>query len=410
VFPRHLTGEVIAALDDSPVTMLIGARQTGKSTLAQLIASEHRPARYLTLDDAATLALAAADPTGFVAGLAGPTIIDEIQRAPALLPAVKVAVDRDRRPGRFFLTGSANVLLLPTVSESLAGRMEIHTLWPLSQGEIGSVRERFLEHAFGGVGPGRVTLSGSGDIVDRVLRGGYPPAVQLSSLSRRDAWLASYVSALVQRDVRDLANVQRLAEFPRLLGLLASRTASLLNMSDLSRSLAIPQSSLQRYLTLLEHLFLLVRVPPWQANIGLRLVKTPKILLNDTGLASHALGLTLERLARDPSAFGPLLESFVGMELIKQASWSMRRIGLYHYRTTRGVEVDFVLEDASGAVVGVEVKSAATVGPGDFRGVRALAERLGERLVRGIVLYRGETVVPFGERLAAWPVETLWAE
>lgn len=405
---RHLLDELRASLADNPVTLLVGARQSGKSTLAQLLIDEGHAASYLTLDDAATLAAAASDPEGFVRGLSGNTVIDEVQRVPELLPAIKVSVDRDRRPGRFLLTGSANVLLLPRVSESLAGRMEVHTLWPLSQGEIDGHPETFLDRLLGdGPAPSVPALGGDDDIVARVLRGGFPPAVDRSG-RRRDAWLASYVGAVLQRDVRDLANVQRLSELPHLLTLLAARTSGLLNLAEVGRTAGVPQSTLQRYLTLLEHVFLLVRLPAWHTNVGKRVVKAPKLHLVDSGLAAHALAATPERIGRDPTLLGSLLESFVTMELVKQCSWSMGSPRLYHYRTAKGAEVDLVVEDRGGAIAGVEVKAAATVGARDFRGLRELADAHGERFVQGVVLYRGDAVVPFGERLAAWPLKALW--
>jgi len=406
VLDRHITPFLRESLSDSPVTLLIGARQVGKSTLAQALVREGLLGSYLTLDDGATLAAATSDPDGFVAGLDGAIAIDEVQRAPALLPAIKASVDRDRVPGRFLLTGSANVLLLPRVSESLAGRMETHVLWPLSQGEIEGHASTFVERLFGGlVRPGR--SPGSSDLLERITRGGFPPAVARAG-RRRDAWLGAYVDAVVHREVRDIANVDRLTELPRLVALLAARTANLLNTAEISRSAGIPQTTLQRYLALLEHVFLVVRVPAWHASLGKRLVRSPKLHLVDSGLAAHAVGASVGRLERDPTPLGPLLESFVGMELVKQASWSDRSPRVHHFRTHAGREVDFVLEDRTGIVAGIEVKASGTVTASDFAGLRLLEEALGERFIRGVVLYRGRTVVPFGERLAAWPVESLW--
>jgi len=406
VLQRHLTPLLREALADAPVTLLIGARQAGKSTLAQSLVDEGLLASYLTLDDGATLAAATADPDGFVAGLEGSVSIDEVQRAPALLPAIKASVDRDRRAGRFLLTGSANVLLLSRVSESLAGRMETHVLWPLSQGEIDEHEERFIEHLFGESRPPPHSETETA-LAERVARGGFPPAVARTG-RRRAAWLDAYVDAVIQREVRELANLDRLATLPRLVSLLATRTASLLNMAELSRAAGIPQTTLQRYLTLLEHVFLLVRIPAWHANLGKRLVRSPKLHLVDSGLACRARGVTAERLVSDPVTFGPLLESFVGMELVKQASWSDRAVRVHHFRTSAGREVDFVLEDRQGLVAGVEVKASATIGANDFVGLRVLEEALGDRFVRGVVLHKGRVAVPFGERLAAWPIETLW--
>lgn len=397
------------ALQDTPVVLLNGARQTGKSTLVRSKMLENRGARYLTLDEAGVMAAAEADPAGFLSGIQGPMILDEVQRSPGLFPAIKAEVDRERRPGRFLLTGSANVLLLPRLSESLAGRMEILTLWPLSQGEIEDVEEDFVDAVFSDDPlPLREESQGPSDLVERLLRGGYPEALGRSSEARRRAWFGSYVTTILQRDVRDLSNIEGLTALPRLLSLLAARAASLVNYAELSRSASMPQSTLKRYISLLEATFLVQTLPAWSSNLGKRLVRSPKLLLCDTGLISSLQGLNAERLASDPVLVGPLLENFVAMELQKQATWSKTQPRLFHFRTQTGQEVDAVLEDATGRVVGVEVKASATVGARDFRGLRALAEASGNRFRRGLVLYTGRTAVPFGNDLYALPMTSLW--
>ncbi len=370
---------------------------------------ENRDARYLTLDEAGVLAAAEADPAGFLAGLEGPVILDEVQRSPGLFPAIKAEVDRDRRPGRYLLTGSANVLLLPRLSESLAGRMEIQTLWPLTQGEMEGAEEGFVDALFSADPlPIPEEPYGTPVLYERLLRGGYPEVVGRSSEARRRAWFGSYVTTILQRDVRDLSNIEGLTELPRLLSLLAARSASLANYAELSRSASMPQSTLKRYVSLLEATFLIKTLPAWSSNLGKRLVRSPKLLLCDTGLISSLQGLNAERLASDPVLVGPLLENFVAMEIQKQSTWSATQPRLFHFRTQTGQEVDIVLEDASGQVVGVEVKASATVGARDFRGLRALAEASGNRFRRGVVLYTGKTDVPFGESLHALPVSSLW--
>lgn len=409
MYRRELKASLLAALNDRPVVFLSGARQTGKTTLVRELATEVGSARYLTLDEIAILSAARADPAGFVAGLDTPVILDEVQRAPELFLPIKAAVDRDRRPGRFLLTGSADVLLLPRVSESLAGRMEILTLWPLSQGEIEGVPEGFLDAVFSAKLPGlpepRVRW---GEVVRRMAIGGYPEAQTQASASRRDAWFGSYVTAILQRDVRDLANIEGLTQMPRLLALLAARLSGLLNFSELSRTSGIPQSTLKRYMTLLETTFLLLLLSPWSGNLGKRFVKSPRIMLNDTGLAAHLLGVDAERLRADPGLAGHLLENFVFMELKKQVGWSRTRAQVFHFRTQAGQEVDFVLEDRSGRLVGIEVKASATVDGNDFRGLKSLAEDSGERFVRGVLLYAGKEVIPFGRQLHALPLDALW--
>ncbi|MFQ5780522.1 MAG: ATP-binding protein, partial [Nitrospiria bacterium] len=297
MYARNIESELYEALADTPVVLLNGARQTGKSTLVTRLA-EKLDASYVTLDDATTLAAATSDPVGFLKGMGQCVAVDEAQKAPALFPAIKILVDADRRPGRFLLTGSADVQMLPKVSESLAGRMEIKTLWPLSQGELLGCKECFMDGLF------RVTMpdlveGDSNDLAARVAKGGYPEAVQRAEGKRRDAWYAAYITAILQRDIRDLANIEGLTEMPRLLALLATRLGGLLNMSELSRASVIPHTTLKRYLALLEASFLMKPLPAWHTHLGKRLVKSPKIHLVDTGLAAHLTGHSRQRLAAD---------------------------------------------------------------------------------------------------------------
>jgi predicted AAA+ superfamily ATPase len=406
MYKRNIESELQAAIADTPVVLLNGARQTGKSTLARDFA-QARSISYITLDDATQLAAASSDAHGFLAGLGDRAVIDEVQKAPGLFPAIKMSVDRDRRPGRFLLTGSANVLLLPQISESLAGRMELISLLPLSQGELHGRRERFLDGVFAESLP----VLQPGDAVDlkgAVLAGAYPEVIKRPAGKRRDAWFAAYITALLQRDVRDLANIEGLTDMPRLLSLLAARVGSLLNMSELSRSSGIPNSTLKRYLSLLQATFLFQPLPAWSSNLGKRLIKSPKIHLIDSGLTAHLAGVTRQSLDRDPVLFGHLFENFVVNELRKQTGWSDSRVNLHHYRTTTGREADILLEDAAGRLVGLEVKASATVVRKDFSGFDALSEDTRRQFVRGIVLYTGEQSVAFGENYMALPVSAMW--
>ncbi|MBN1942903.1 MAG: ATP-binding protein [Phycisphaerae bacterium] len=409
MFQRHISSRLLEALADSPVVLLHGARQTGKSTLVQHITSTDHPAKYFTFDDAAVLGAASADPVGFLAGIESSIALDEIQRTLGLFLAIKADVDRNRKPGRYLLTGSANVLMLPKLSESLAGRMEILPLWPLSQGEIEGRPEGFIDSLFAykPIKPIK-RLKDEPTLLDRILRGGYPEAYHRESPNRRRAWFNSYVSTILQRDVRDLANIDGLNAMPRLLSLLASRIGSLMNHAEVSRSLGIPQTTLKRYLALLEATFLVQPLPAWSSNLGKRLVKSPKLYLNDTGLAGSLLDLLEERTLRQSPFLGPMVENFVVMELRKQTTWSKTESGLFHFRTLGGLEVDVVLESPSGDLVGIEVKTSATVSAGDFKGLRALAEETGKRFHRGVVLYRGHEIVPFAKNLHAIPIEVLW--
>jgi predicted AAA+ superfamily ATPase len=405
VISRHITPSLLEALSDTPVVFLNGARQTGKSFLARWLAATAHPARYLTLDEVAVLAAAQSDPTGFIAGLDGPVVLDEVQRVPKLFLAIKAQVDRDRRPGRFLLTGSADVLLLPELADSLAGRMEVLTLHPLSQGEIEGRPEGFIGAVFAAQLPGLTAGSESGPaLCDRIRIGGYPEMQTRTLPRRRAAWFSSYLNTILSRDLRDLARIEGLAALPRLLSLLAARATSLLNFAELSRTAGLPQTTLKRYLSLLETAFLVSYLPAWSSNLGKRLVKAPKLMLNDTGLLVHLLGMDLS----PGPQLGPVLENFVAAELRKQAAWSSPPVRLFHFRTQTGREVDLVLEDRAGRVVGIEVKATATPGAEDFKGLRALAEELGERFHRGIVLYTGAEDIPFGADLCALPVESVW--
>ncbi len=405
---RHLLPVVEEALADTPAVLLVGARQTGKTTLAKFVAERQAGTGYLTMDDPTVLDSAQTDPEALLARLPARAVIDEIQRAPGLLLAMKVVIDLDRRPGRFLLTGSADVLSMPRVAESLAGRMEVATLWPLSQGELSGHRERFVDTLLAGELPESRGETGGDDILDRILRGGFPEAVARDRPGRRRAFFDGYVTTLVQRDVRDIADIERPAALRRLLQLVSVRTGSTLNRAELSRSLGLPVSTLERYLAILQTLFLVQEVQAWASNRGKRLVRAPKLHVVDSGLAASLAGLGVEALRHDRHLLGPLLESFVAAELRKQIGWSDARPTLFHFRTHGGREVDLVLEDARGRVVGIEVKSASSVSTTDFEGLRALANTAGTAFVQGVVLHLGRTKVPFGPTLTAVPVDTLW--
>ena len=407
MYPRYLQERLDMALADTPVVLLTGARQTGKSTLAQAYAAAVG-ATYVSFDDPSVLA-SAKDATGFLRNLGKRAVIDEVQRAPWLFAPMKLAVDRDRRPGRFLLTGSANVLLVPHLSDSLAGRMEILQLWPLSQGELRSRRERFIDALFGAQDWSlRASTRQDDNVPELLVCGGYPELVDRADPARREAWLVAYLRTLIERDVRDLANIEGLVEMPRLLSLLAARTGALMNLAEVSRAVGIPQTTLKRYLTLLQATFLLAPLPGWSGNLGKRLIKAPKIHFPDSAVAVHLARYDATRLAEDRGFLGHLLETFVVAELRKQAGWARRRVDLYYYRTSTGQEVDLLLEDRGGRLAGIEVKASATVEARDFAGIEALATAAGKRFAGGVVLYTGSRVLPFGKRRYALPVSALW--
>lgn len=406
LFPRNLKRKILTAAQDTPVIMVNGARQTGKSTLMHMLFPTNSPA-YVTLDDMHTLGLARSGPQAFVESLSERVILDEIQRVPELLLPIKLSVDRNRKPGRFFITGSANVLSLPKVSESLAGRIEIHTLWPLSQGEIRGKREGFIDALFNDEKLPAVKPVTILDVLTLATTGGYPD-VQNRTVDRHTGWYKSYISSLMERDVRDLSNIEQLTALPNLLALLASRSGALLNNSDLSRSLELPLTTLKRYLSLLKLLFLVVPVRPWFGNFGKRLIKVPKIYLNDTGLLCQLLECDVQAISANGTLMGAVFENFIVMELIKQLTWSQTRAKIFHFRTVNGQEVDVVLEAADGRIVGIECKAATTIKAETFKGLKALQEMAGDKFHRGIVLYTGSNILGFAEDMQAVPASALW--
>lgn len=406
-YPRFATPLLEQALAESPVVLIHGPRQCGKTTLAQTVGDALGYA-YFSFDDAVTLAAATSDPVGFVGDLPERAILDEVQRAPSLFIALKRAVDRDRRPGRFLLTGSANVLLLPTLADSLAGRMEILRLHPLAQSEMAGVEPTFVDSLFGRGFKARPYERLGKELIRRIVAGGYPAALARTTPRRRATWYRDYIETLVQRDVRDLARIASLDALPRLLTLAAGQTARLLNVSDLAAPFQVSRPTIREYVTLLERTFLLEELPPWHSNRLSRLIKTPKLHLTDTGVACALMGLDEAALSDDRGTLGQLLETFVLQEIKRQASWRDDDLRFHHLRDKDGVEVDLVIEQGGRTLAAVEVKASATVTAADFRGIRRLRDAVGKRFACGVVLYDGEASVGFGDGLFAVPIRTLW--
>jgi uncharacterized protein len=409
LLPRHAQRSVFAALTDTRVVVLNGARQTGKSTLARITAAAFPGSELRYLDEAPVRAAAQADPSLFVRH-DGLLVIDEVQRVPDLFLAIKHEVDTDPRPGRFLLTGSARLLGLHEIPDLLPGRTETIELSPLSQGEIDRAPDGFVEAIFQYGTSMRVPSSDlrRDDYIERALRGGYPEAVRRADPGRRARFFESYITDLVNRDVRQLTEIERPADMRRLVNLVAAATASPAVPAAISSRLQLPASTVKRYLNLLDLLFLTRHIPAWSTNLTTRAVATPKLVLTDSGLAAHLTGMSLRR-ARHPTApVGPLVETFVLGELARQLAFTDQPVRLYHYRDRDQYEVDAVLESASGEVVACEVKAAETVRSEDFRGIQRLGRRIGDQLVAGIVLYAGGQPLPFGDRLRAWPISTLW--
>jgi len=409
LYPRHAEKLALEALADTRVVVVNGARQVGKSTLAQLIVDRLDGAQQRYLDDPAVLAAAEADPVGFVQH-DGLLLIDEIQRAPQLLLPIKYEVDRDQRPGRFLLTGSARLLGLRDLPDALPGRTETIELWPLSQGEIDNAPDGFVDHVFNhgpNVSMPPCALS-KRDYVERALRGGYPEAVRRDAGRRRNRFFDSYITDLISRDVRQISDIERPAEMRRLLNVIAARMGGPAVLQTIADTVGVHRTTLSRYMDLLELVFVIKRIPAWSSNLTRRAVSTPKLIVTDSGIGGRLIGLSAERAKDVTAPVGPLLENFAIAEVARQLTWAEEPVQLFHYRDRDKVEVDMLLEHASGEVVGIEIKAAATVRGDDFRGLRHLAERLGSKFLAGFVLYTGEQVLPFGDRLRALPMAALW--
>ncbi len=408
---RSITPRIHEALDDTRIVMLQGARQVGKSTLAKAIVAE-RGGMLVTLDDRLAQETAEADPHGFVnANRGGLLAIDEVQRAPGLVTALKLAVDEDPRPGRFLITGSANLLHLPAAQDSLAGRAETVELYGLSQGELAGRVETFVDRLLAGERLVHRSALTRADYLELACTGGYPEALQRTAGRRRTAWFRNYVARLVERDAQDVSGLQRLAELPQLLTLLATRTSTELVKTSLAADAGIPANTLPPYLRLLETLYLVHRLPGWSPHLATRAVTRPKVALLDTGLAASLVNVSPAGAGPtgDPQYAGRLLEAFVAAEVRKQLSWSEEAATLYHYRDRNGPSVDLVLQTPDGRVAGLQVKAGATVTSTDTRWLTSLRDDLGDRFVAGVVLHTGQTSVAVSDRIWAAPIEVLWA-
>lgn len=409
-YPRHVAPRLREALADTPAVLIHGPRQSGKTTLARLL-YEPKGYRYLSFDDDAVLAAARHDPVGFVAELPARVILDEVQRVPEIFPSLKAAIDARRSSGRFILTGSANVLLVPRLAESLAGRMGLLRLFPLSRCELERSPPHFIDALFTGhfgrFRPRVVPRLGS-ELPCLIVSGGYPAALARRAATRRAAWYRDYIETQVQRDVRDLSRIHSLDALPRLLAVAAGHTASLINVADLAAPFHLTRQTIHDHVTLLERVFLLDRLPAWHTNQLSRLVKRPKLHVGDTGVACALLGLDAKALEADRMLFGPLLETFVFQELRRQASGRAQAVEFFHFRDRDDFEVDIVLEQGRAAVAGVEVKAAASVNDSDLRGLRKLRDAAGPRFKSGVVLYDGTATIAFGDDLYALPLRTLW--
>jgi len=407
-FERHMLPLVQEALGYARVVLLLGPRQAGKSTLVEELHARGTVGRALTLDDHVTRETALKDPTGFAAGLERPVAIDEVQRAPDLLLAIKRIVDRDTSPGQFLLTGSANVLTAPRILDALTGRTDLVVLWPLAQSELEGSTDNLVDRLFTGLPPmidgAPVGLSGW---VQRALLGGFPEVRTRPPGRLRSRWFEAYLASLVQRDLRELSDAQKLGEMPRLIRVLASQASGLFVADRLAQRVGLSARTIQSYVRLLETVFVVKSIPAWRPGISTRERLAPKLMLGDTGVLAHLLGVRDERAAGDPQVVGRLYENFAAMEVVKQLSWAEHQADLYHYRRDRR-EVDLVLEGPDGAIVAIEAKAGASVGSGDRRALIHLRDALGAKFRAGVILHTGAETIPLGERLWALPISALW--
>ncbi|GAA3442459.1 ATP-binding protein [Planomonospora venezuelensis] len=402
--PRRASDLVAEALLDTRVVVINGARQVGKSTLAELVVRQHPNGTTRFLDHPLTRSAAVEDPIRFI-DHDGLMLIDEVQRVPDLWLAIKYLVDRDPRPGRFLLTGSARLLSLSSLPDSLPGRSETIELWPLSQGEIDDEPDGFVDAAFTHGADLRAESRDlrRKDYLTRVERGGFPEAVQRETPRRRQRFFQSYIDDLISRDIKQVADIQRAGDMRRLISLLAAQTGGLLSANRLAGELGIVRSTVQRYLEILETIYLIRLIPGWSTNATTRALATPKVTFVDTGLAAHLTAGPLADLS-----VGGLMENFVLGEIARQLSWSDIGASIYHYRDRDKHEVDGIIEDNSGRVIGIEVKAAETVRSEDFKGLRLLRNRLGTRFLAGFVLYCGSQSLSFGDGLTCLPISALW--
>lgn len=407
LYSRLIKARIVEALADTPVVLVAGPRQAGKTTLVRQMATQGM--RYLTLDDELTLLSARADPVGMVRSL-DRAIIDEIQRAPQLLLAIKKSIDEDRRPGRFLLTGSANLMALPTAADSLAGRMETITLLPLSQSELFGNTANWIDAAFAGRLLNVAMPAVGAALVEAVLRGGYPEAISRTNARRRTVWIRQYIDAIIQRDVRDVASIDKIDQLPRFLRSLAQVSGQMCNYTRLGGQVGLDSKTAARYIGVFEQMYLLRRVEVWARNRLKRVVKTPKLQFIDAGLLATLLDLGSAEVQQDRSRFGNVLETFAYSELLKHITTAADDYRVLYYRDVDLFEVDVVIENAAGQLIGVEIKASATVKAGDLHGLKKLASVAGGQFKMGVLLYDGAETLPLGDHLWAAPLSTLWGQ
>ena len=412
MFKRNIKKTLESALFRSRVILLNGARQVGKTTL--MLEFVKNGYNYITFDDEISYLAAKNNPVEFISKIEKPVIIDEVQRIPEIFLPIKRTVDLNQNPGKFLLTGSANPLLIPKLGDSLAGRMEIIDIFPLSQGEINGIQEDFIDEIFGNFKIKQKLNYSKKELYTKILTGGYP-SVQNVTEETFNSWMRNYLNLILQKDIKDLAQIEKITEMPNLLKILASRASGLLNVAEISRDAKMITKTTHRYLALLETIFLINIQLPWSSNLTTRFIKTPKIYFLDSGLLSYILchpeldsGSSPLKALIDNTLMGKIVENFVVNEIRKQATWNKKEIKIYHSRTTAGQEVDLILEDRAGNIVAIEVKNSEKIISDDFKGLKFLQEKLKTKFLRGIILYTGSDVISFDKELYCVPIPALW--
>ena len=406
LYQRFASERIQESMLDTPAVMLTGPRQAGKTTLVRYLA-RHYGIRYISLDDDPVREAATTDPVGLVRSF-DRVVIDEIQRSPELILAIKKSIDDDRRPGRFLMTGSANLMVLPSLADSLAGRMERVWLYPLSQAEICSSSTNWVDTVFSGEIPAVTNPVIGSDLVEMVLRGGYPEAIKRSAYRRCMAWLQEYIDALILRDVKDIADIEKIEQMPRFMHALAHTSGQMCNYSRLGGQVGLNYKTAAKYIGIFEQMFILDRVPAWSSNHLNGLIKTPKLEFIDSGLLSCLLGVSYKSINSDKKIFGNILETFVYSELLKYSKNSYSMYNIYYYRDNQQNEIDFIIENKSGDIVCIELKASSTLGRNDFSLIRKFSDSNPDKFKIGILLYDGMEILPFGKNIWAVPLSTLW--
>jgi predicted AAA+ superfamily ATPase len=407
MYNRYCKKRIIDALSDTPVVTILGPRQTGKTTLAKQL--QQKDTAYITLDDTTLCGAAKLDPIGFIRSLnARCIVIDEVQRAPELLLAIKQQIDEVRKPGQYLLTGSANALMLPQLSDSLAGRMETINLLPLSGCEIAGVPSTFLDKVLSGNVPTTKLTRVRNDLMQKILSGGFPEPFSRKRQNRRTVWFQQYIKNIIQKDLKDLGKIEHIQVMPKLVRLLANQSGQLINYTEIGNKLGIARQTVTHYVQLLEQLYLFESLPAWHANEGKRLVKTPKIHIVDTGLLCALRRIREENIANNPQAFGHLLENYVVNEIKRISTWHDEPLEFSHYRDKDQMEVDLILETHSGTTIAIEIKAAATLVNTDFNGLRKVRNLVGKEFLMGIILYDGDHSIQHEDKLYSVPIGCLW--